>query len=47
MNEFQTKYIELKKEYERSDGNATSVQALYEYKDYLEEQTDQIGRAHV
>lgn len=40
MNEFQTKYIELKKEYERSDGNATSVQALYEYKDYLEEQTD-------
>lgn len=30
MNEFQTKYIELKKEYERSDGNATSVQALYE-----------------
>lgn len=40
MNEFQTKYIELKKEYERSDGNATSVQAIYEYKDYLEEQTD-------
>ena len=41
MNDYQQKYIELKKEYERSDGAADSVQALYEYKDFLEEQTSQ------
>ncbi|MDE7477071.1 MAG: CbrC family protein, partial [Lachnospiraceae bacterium] len=42
MNDFQEKYIELKKEYEQSFGDTDSVQnsiqALYEYKDYLEEQ---------
>lgn len=26
MNDYQLKYIELKKEYEKSDGNAESVQ---------------------
>lgn len=35
---YQKRYIELKKEYERSDGDAGCVQALYEYKDYLEGQ---------
>lgn len=39
MNDFQSRYVELKKEYERSDGSAASVQALYEYKDFLEEQS--------
>lgn len=38
MNDYQEKYIELKKEYEESDGDDASVQALYEYKDFLEEQ---------
>lgn len=38
MNDYQSKYMELKREYEKSDGDADSVQALYEYKDYLEEQ---------
>ena len=38
MNDYQQKYIELKKEYERSEGAADAVQALYEYKDFLEEQ---------
>ncbi len=38
MNEYQIRYAELKKRYERSEGDADSVQALYEYKDFLEEQ---------
>lgn len=38
MNEYQIKYIQLKKRYEKSGGNAEDVQALYEYKDYLEQQ---------
>ncbi len=38
MNEYQEKYVALKEAYTRSDGSAASVQALYEYKDYLEEQ---------
>ncbi len=38
MNEYQLKYIELKKQYDQSDGDAEHVQALYEYKDFLEEQ---------
>lgn len=38
MNEYQQKYIDLKKAYELSEGSASSVQALYEYKDYLEGQ---------
>lgn len=38
MNYYEQQYIELKEEYERTDGNAASVQALYEYKDFLEEQ---------
>ena len=40
MNDYQKKYIELKKEYEQSDGNAASVQAFYEYKDFLDEQDE-------
>ncbi len=38
MNEYQQKYIDLKKAYELSEGSASSVQALYEYKDFLEGQ---------
>ncbi len=38
MNDYQQKYIELKKQYEQSDGAADAVQALYEYKDFLKEQ---------
>lgn len=38
MNYYEQKYIELKEEYERTGGNAASVQVLYEYKDLLEEQ---------
>lgn len=38
MNDYQQKYIELKKQYEQSEGAADAVQALYEYKDFLEEQ---------
>lgn len=38
MNNYQLKYIALKKDYEQSDGAAAHVQALYEYKDFLEEQ---------
>lgn len=40
MDDYRLKYIELKKEYEQSDGDAGSVQALYEYKDFLEEQDE-------
>lgn len=39
MDQFQQRYIELKNAYVRSDGDAASVQALYEYKYYLEEQS--------
>ena len=39
MDQFRQRYIELKNAYMRSDGDAASVQALYEYKDYLEEQS--------
>lgn len=35
MDYFQQRYIELKTAYEQSDGDAASVQALYEYKDFL------------
>lgn len=38
MNSYQLKYMELKQEYNQSDGAAQSVQALYEFKDFLEEQ---------
>lgn len=38
MNNYQQKYIELKKEYERFGKDAERVQALYEYKDFLEAQ---------
>lgn len=38
LNEFHQKYIALKKRFDESDGCSESVQALYEYKDYLEEQ---------
>lgn len=38
MNDYQTNYIKLKQAYEQSDGTADSVQALYEYKDFLEEE---------
>ncbi len=38
MNDYQRKYIELKKQYEQSDEDADCVQALYEYKDFLEKQ---------
>lgn len=41
MNEYLKKYIELKKQYEASEGDADSVQALYEYADFLEEQQDE------
>lgn len=39
MNEYQTKYIELLKAFKASGGAAESVLILYEYKDYLEEQS--------
>ncbi len=38
MNDYEIKYIELKKAYEQSGGAAEQVQALYEYKDFLEGQ---------
>lgn len=38
MNNYQLKYIALKKDYEQSDGAAEYVQSLYEYKDFLEGQ---------
>lgn len=38
MNEYKSKYIELKKEFEQLKGDAECVQTLYEYKDFLEEQ---------
>ena len=38
MNDYQKKYIELKKGFEQSEGDAEYVQALYEYKDFLEGQ---------
>lgn len=38
MNGYEQKYITLKKEYEQSDGDAAPVQALYEYKDFLEDE---------
>ena len=39
MDQFLQRYIELKNAYVRSNGDAASIQALYEYKDYLEEQS--------
>lgn len=38
MNSFQLRYMELKTAYERSGGAANQVQALYEFRDFLEEQ---------
>lgn len=36
MNKFQEKYIKLSKEYYKSNGNAASVEALYQFKEQLE-----------
>ena len=44
MNEYQTKYIELKEAYEQSGGDVASVQALYEFKDLLEAQDTKEAR---
>ena len=41
MNDYQRKYIELKTRYKQLDKDADCVQALYEYKDFLEEQDTQ------
>lgn len=38
MNAYELRYLELKKEYEQSDGSAESVRALYALKDELETQ---------
>ena len=38
MNDYEIRYVELKKAYEHSGGAAEQVLALYEYKDFLEEQ---------
>ncbi|NCE64853.1 hypothetical protein D1159_09690 [Pseudoflavonifractor sp. 524-17] len=39
MEDYRARYIALKRDYEASEGDAASVQALYEYKDALEEQS--------
>lgn len=44
MNDYQLKYMKLKKQYDRCGGAADSIQALYEYKDFLEEQDAQEAR---
>ena len=36
MDKFQEKYIKLSKEYYKSNGNAASVEALYQFKEELE-----------
>ena len=41
MNKYQKKYVELKKSYQQTEGAAASVQALYEYKDWLEKQEEE------
>lgn len=38
MDDYQRKYIQLKKEFQQSEGDAECIQALYEYKDFLEGQ---------
>ena len=38
MNKYQLRYLELKKAFEQSENNMESVAALYEFKDFLEEQ---------
>ena len=40
MNKFQEKYIVLSKEYYKSNGNASSVEALYQFKEELEASED-------
>ena len=44
MNKYQKKYVELKKSYQQTEGAAASVQALYEYKDWLEKQEEEEAR---
>ena len=44
MNEYQARYVELKQTFERSGGDAASVQALYEFKDLLEAQDTKEAR---
>ena len=36
MNEYQEKYIALKKQFEQSKGDSVSVTALYDFKERLE-----------
>ena len=36
MNKFQEKYITLSKEYYKNNGNASSIEVLYQFKEELE-----------
>ena len=40
MNKFQEKYITLLKEYYKNNGNASSIEVLYEFKEELEKCDD-------
>ena len=40
MDKFQEKYIKLSKDYYKNNGNATSVEALYQFKEELEVSED-------
>ena len=40
MNEYQEKYIALKKQFEQSKDNSVSVTALYDFKERLEEREE-------
>ena len=40
MDKFQEKYIKLSKDYYKNNGNAASVEALYQFKEELEASKD-------
>jgi protein yieJ len=46
MNKFQEKYINLSKNYYKNNGNASSVEALYQFKEELEN-SDELLAKHV
>ena len=40
MNEYLKRYIELKKQFQETEGNSNSVRALYDFKEKLEQNED-------
>lgn len=45
MNKFQEKYINISKEYYKSNGSAASIEAMYQFKEELEASDDMLAKS--